>query len=211
MRKVMGLFNVRLGVLALCAVAAVAFALNPTQARADEITLAGSTTGYFDGTPGLTALNGGGLSFISNTLFNTNTVGGTAALVLGDFFLSQSPFNYNGNSFTLDINFTSPPGSGNVDTTAEVQGSVSLNGGGVWVVNFAGPQDVYFNGGANYFQLAVNSLSLTPGSGVELTGFVDYTGSTGGAGGTVPEPSTMTLAGLGIACVFLLKKRLLLA
>ena len=216
MRKVK-MSKVKFSVLAVCAVAAVAFALSPIQARADEINLAGSTTGFFNGTPGLTSLNSGGLTFTNDAYFNNTTVGGTAALVLGSFFLSASPvyYNYGGNSFTLDVNFTSPPGSGSVNSTAQVQGSVSLNNGGVWIVNWSQPDlTVDFTnsyGNPDSFALALNSVSLAPNSSALLTGFVSYTAPPGGGSSTVPEPPTVALAGLGIAGLFLLKKRLLLA
>jgi hypothetical protein len=211
-RKLMGLSKIKFGVLALCAMAAVVFALSPARARADEINLAGSTSGYFNGTPGLTSLNGGNFTFTNNTYFNTNTVGGGAALGLGSFFLSGSPFSYSGDTFTINVNFTSPAGSGNTSSTAQVFGSVSQNSGGVWVINFNPfSQPVYFNGGTDYFQLAVNTLSLVPNSNEELTGFVEYSGSTGGGSTSVPEPPTVILAALGLASMFVLKNHLVLA
>ena len=207
--------KVRFGLFVVSAIVALAFALSPAQARADEVSLVGSTSGYFNA-PGTTSLNGGGLSFTNVAYFNTNTVGGTAALVLGSFFLSASPtyYNYGGNNFTINVNFTSPSLTG-VSSTAQVVGNVSLNNGGVWIVQWSQPDlTVGFtnsSGNLDSFDLALNSVSLMPNTNALLTGFVNYTGTGGGAGGTVPEPPTMVLSGLGIASLFLLKKRLLLA
>src|SRR5579884_3235874 len=109
--KLKSLFKVCL--LAVCTIAA-AFAFSPTAARADDIALQGTTTGYFNGTPGLTSLNSGNLSFTS-TAFNTSTVGGTAGLDLGYFLLTPTPagttYSYAGDSFTINVNFSLPLGS----------------------------------------------------------------------------------------------------
>lgn len=218
MRNMKEMSKVRYSLLVLCAAAAFAFALSPMQAKADDIDLVGSTTGGFNtDTPALTdSLNGGELTFTGNAYFNNPTAGGDASLVLGSFFLSGSPtsYNYAGNTFTIDIDLTSPAGVGNpVSSQAQITGTVDQETGGVWVLNFnPGTQTVDFTGGS--FDLTVNSVALTPGGSENLTAFVDNTTLGGGDGGSVPEPPTALLAGLGIAGVFLLlknKKRLLLA
>jgi hypothetical protein len=210
-----GLLKVTFGVSALCAIAVIAFALSPTSARADEITLGGSANGIFCAS--LPCSSGPntllGMTFTGNTGFSQTTSGGVAALDLGSFSLNQTSSIYSG-YFALNILFTSPLISTTTDV-ATVFGSVAAPfSGGVWVFNFS-PETIDFtdsSGNAEDFELAVNPVSVTPGStGTPLTAFVFYTGSTGGSGGTVPEPPTMALASLGIAGVFLLKKRLLLA
>jgi len=211
----MELSKVKFGVSALCAIAVMAFALSPISARADEITLGGSANGIFCSS--LPCSSGPntllGMTFTGNTGFSQTTSGGVAALNLGSFSLNQTSGIYRG-YFALNILFTSPLISTTTDV-ATVFGSVtSPFSGGVWVFNFS-PETVGFtdsSGNAEDFELAVNPVSVTPGStGTPLSAFVFYTGPTGGSGGTVPEPPTMALAGLGIAGVFLLKKRLLLA
>jgi len=208
MRKMKEILKIRSGVLLLCAVAAVAFAL-PTRARADEITLSGSTTGTFSasGTNTLLGMTFTGLS--GSTGFYATTSGGVAALNLGSFSLSNTSGSYTG-SFALNIAFTSPV-MNSITDTATIFGSVTTPyTGGVWIFNFS-PETINF-GNNQSFELAVNSISVSPGSvGAPLTAFAYYTGPTGGNGGTVPEAPTAALAGLGIAGLFLLKKRLLLA
>jgi len=211
-RGLIGLSKVRFGVSALCAVAAIAFALSPASARADEITLAGSANGIFCAS--LPCSSGPntllGMTFTGNTAFSQTTSGGVAALNLGSFSLNQTSGIYSG-YFALNILFTSPL----VDTTTDVAtvfGSVTAPySGGVWLFDFS-PETIDFtdsSGNPEDFELAVNSVSVTPGSpGTPLTAFVFYTGRSGNA---MPEPPTVALAGLGIVGVFLLKKRLLLA
>ncbi len=211
-RGLTGLFKMRFGVSILCAIAAIALALSPPSARADEITLGGSANGIFCAS--LPCSSGPntllGMTFTGNTGFSQTTSGGVAALNLGSFSLNQTSGIYSG-YFALNILFTSPLISTTTDV-ATVFGSVtSPFSGGVWVFNFS-PETIDFRdsiGNAEDFELAVNSVSVSPGStGTPLTAFVFYTG---GSGGTVPEPPTMALTGLGIAGVFLLKKRLLFA
>jgi hypothetical protein len=205
-----GLFKIRFGVSILCMIAAITFALSPTSARADEITLGGSANGIF--CTSLPCSSGPntllGMAFIGNSGFSQTTSGGVAALNLGSFSLNQTSGTYSG-YFALNILFTSPLISTTTDV-ATVFGSVTAPfSGGVWVFNFS-PETVDFtdsSGNAEDFELAVNSVSVTPGStGTPLTTFVFYSG-----GSAVPEPPTMALAGFGIAGLFLLKKRLLLA
>jgi hypothetical protein len=205
-----GLFKIRFGVSILCAIAAIAFALSPTSARADEITLGGSANGVFCAS--LPCSSGPntllGMTFTGSTGFSQTTSGGVAALNLGSFSLNQTSGIYSG-YFALNILFTSPLISTTTDV-ATVFGSVTAPfNGGVWVFNFS-PEAVDFTDGSGNpedFELAVNSVSVNPGStGTPLTAFVFYSG-----GSAVPEPPTMALAGLGIAGLFLLKKRLLLA
>ena len=205
-RSFMGLSKVKFGVLALCLVTAAALALSPTTARADEITLSGSTTGTFSN--GLNTLLG--MSFAGNSGFSQTTSGGVAALNLGSFSLSQASGIYAG-TFMLDLAFTSPV-MNSITDVATIFGSVTAPfSGGVWLFNFS-PETVAFtdaSGNPESFELAVNSVSVTPGStGTPLTAFVFYTG---GSDNAMPEPPTVALAGLAIVGVFLLKKRLLLA
>src|SRR5580704_18034486 len=206
----MGLSKVKFGVSALCAIAVIAFALSPISARADEITLGGSANGIFCSS--LPCSSGPntllGMTFTGNTGFSQTTSGGVAALNLGSFSLNQTSGIYRG-YFALNILFTSPLISTTTDV-ATVFGSVtSPFSGGVWVFNFS-PETIDFtdsSGNAEDFELAVNSVSVNPGrTETPLTEFVFYNG-----GSAVPEPPTMALASLGIAGLFLLKKRLLLA
>src|SRR6202158_621388 len=106
--------------------------LGQGQARADEVTISGSTTGVITGVPQL--------SFTGNNSFTNTTFLGVGALSgannLGTFFLSTAPGQLVAGSFTLNVTFTSPTGinGGQGATyTAVISGSVSpnVNQGGV--------------------------------------------------------------------------------
>lgn len=124
-------------------------ALAAAEARADQVTLSGSTSGSFT-TAGPAGTNTGptllGLQFISST-FDVTTVGGSASLNgppanpntsgsanvnnLGSFYLQPPPDltldSYNGASFALDITFDAPLGINGGQTatfTATLTGQV---------------------------------------------------------------------------------------
>ena len=123
-------------------------ALSNGTARADEVFIAGNTTGCFGAAcaPGMSATTGG-LSF-SNSTFSGTTANGFRALGgnanpgsnfnnLGSLSLSTAPLTYN-TPFTLVVTFSAPQGfNGGVNTatfTATISGVVrSDNTGGVFV------------------------------------------------------------------------------
>src|SRR6267378_4838499 len=118
------------------------------EARADEVTISGSTTGVVTGVPQLT--------FAGNPSFTNTTFLGIGALSgannLGTFFLSTAPGQLVAGSFTLNVTFTSPTGinGGQGATyTATITGSVSpnLNQGGVNVDFNNSPVLFTFNNG----------------------------------------------------------------
>src|SRR5687767_4741488 len=102
-------------------------------ARADEVEISGSTTGFVTGVPQLT--------FVGNPSFTNTTFLGIGALSgannLGTFFLSTAPGQLVAGNFTLIVNFTSPAGinggQGATYPPAVISGTVSpnLNQGGV--------------------------------------------------------------------------------
>src|SRR5581483_8037616 len=106
-----------------------------------------------------------GMTFNGSTGFSQTTSAGLAALNLGSFSLTQTSGLYNG-YFALNILFTSPLMSTTTDV-ATVFGSVTAPySGGVWVFNFS-PEIVNFtdnSGNPEDFELAVNSVSVNPGS-----------------------------------------------
>lgn len=168
--------------------------IGSSSARADEVTLAGSTT-FINSAPFVT--------------FTTNTFTGTTALgigslsganSLGTFALATGATQLTGGGFQMDITFTSPTGitGGQGATyTATIVGSVSPNidQGGV-NVHFLNPTQTFsFNDGTNSgsFTLTVADLFVQTGRTANLTA-----GFTGEQHAAVPEPTTLLLLGTGI-------------
>lgn len=165
------------------------------EARADEVTISGFTTGAITGVPQL--------SFTGNNSFTNTTFLGIGALSgannLGTFFLSTAPGTLVAGSFTLNVTFTSPTGiNGGQGTTytASITGSVSpvVNNGGV-NINFNNNPVVFtFTNGttSGSFSLAVADVFVETGQAVNLTA------GTTGQQTAIPEPATLFLLGTGL-------------
>jgi hypothetical protein len=202
--------------LVLSLTALAVFSLSQDVARADEVTIAGRTGGCF-GTPGspcappvlstgqsqtasLLGLHYNGSIFEVTTANGFVGVGNTASPPnnfnnFGSFTLDSIPNDYNGNTFTLRIAFSLPPGTapGSGLFTADVIGAVTnTNAGGVQITFFNPTQDFLFNGGT--FTLTINNLAITGGQGP-----VPLTGNISAQTAPIPEPTTVLLLGTGLA------------
>ncbi len=211
--------NILCGVGVLCFVAFAAAA-----ARADEVTIKGTTSGSFTNlggtTTGATLM---GLQYVNSSFDVTTTNGGrtlngaaanpagTNFNNLGSFYLAPPADptldNYNGSAFTLVINFAAPTGiaGGQMATyTAALTGiverigptqSYSVN------VRFDNPVQTFTfaraDGTTGAFTLSVSDvLGITPNFARAITGTISGASETPAA---VPEPATMMLFGTGLA------------
>ena len=181
-------------VLSLAAIAVLA--LSHGTARADEVTVNGSTDGVVTGVPQLT--------FSGTSFFTGTTALGVGSLsganTLGEFFLARGPLQAAVGSFTLNITFFAPTGiaGGQGATyTATLTGSVSPNvdQGGVFVHFNSPSQTLVFNDGTHTgsFSLTIPDVAVQTGRTAQLTAQL-----TGSQQTSVPEPATLFLLGTGI-------------
>jgi len=185
--------SIFLGLLAL-----VMFGATQKAARADEVTIAGSTTGTVTAVPQLTFA--GNASFTGTTALGIGSLSGSNNL--GSFFLSTAPTQALSGTFTLNITFTSPTGiiGGQGATyTATIVGSVSPNidQGGVNIHFISPTQSFTFSNasGSGTFSLTVADLFVETGRSAPITA-----GITGNQS-PIPEPTTLLLLGTGLTGV----------
>jgi len=180
-------------------------ALSPTQAKADEITVAGTTAGSFSGTGDFLST---GLTFAGSS-FNQTTSGGFASIVLGSLSLGPTALSsYNGN-FSLDVTFTLPSiiTGGPTSFAAILVGSVTSTSGAAVLLNFSpSSQFLTFTNAADtgsFTLLVPSSVSVSDGNTTSLTGAILNGQQTPVV--PAPEPSTILLSGLGLGGVFLIR------
>lgn len=183
--------------LFLCLLVLGFTALAGTEARADEVTISGSTTGTVSGVPQLTFT---GNNFTGTTALGVGSLSGSNSL--GSFFLSTAPTQALNGSFTLNVTFTMPTGivgGQGTSYTATITGSVSPNidQGGV-LVHFNNPTQTFTFSNANgsgSFTLTLADVFVQTGRSAQLT--AGFTGQQN----PIPEPMTMLLFGTGLAGV----------
>lgn len=184
--------------LFLCLIALAFLAIGSAEAKADEVTISGSTTGVVSGVPQLTFT--GNANFTGTTALGVGSLSGSNSL--GSFFLSTAPTQALSGSFTLNVTFTVPTGiAGGQGTTytATITGSVSPNidQGGVFI-DFNNTPQVFTFSNANAtgsFTLTLADVFVQTGRSAQLTAGIT------GQQSPVPEPMTMLLFGSGLAGV----------
>lgn len=195
----MNKFSIRMAgrLLFLSLIAITFLAFGQSSARADEVTISGSTTGTVSGIPRLT--------FTGSPNFTVTTTQGVGSLIglnnnLGTFTLTIAGLGQAesvAGSFTLNITFTGPAGGQSRSFNANLTGTISPFSGfeGVLIHFNNTPVLFTFNDGVNSgsFTLALPDLLVPSGaSGAQITARIT------GSQTAIPEPATLFLLTMGL-------------
>lgn len=200
----------RTRILVLAAAAAGLLGAAPPTAEALPFTIAGSTTGGFNGASTADSAFLGPLAFDGSDFSFTTEYddylgaeqGGTSSL--GTFSLGSNPYTFSGQTFTLNIAFTAPDGTSPNPASlgATLLGRVSTNARtGQVTILYDEPASVSFSGGE--FEFFLNPVTLRAGETVLQSGYVigNTTQTPPDTSVPVPEPTSLALmaAGLGLS------------
>jgi hypothetical protein len=152
------------------------------------LTFSGTTEGCFGTNCTLASSDtlGNHLNFTGGTF--TSIPAGAVNAGFGSFTLGNGTQTYD-STFTLDIAFTAPAGSGSNTFDADVTGTVHGHSGSVTIDFDNTPKTFNFSGGS--FTVSVNDLTIDLGD-PNRTGAITLTAG-------VPEPSTWAMMLLGFA------------
>jgi hypothetical protein len=197
-------------IIMMAGVATMLLVVSQRQAEAVPFTVAGSATGAFNGASPTDVATLGPLTFNGNEAFsfegsydellNTYT-GGIGSF--GTFSLGFDPFSYSGQTFALNLTFTSPvgilPNPTLLSTTLRGAVLEDTHRGLVNIV-WDGPATLTFEGGS--FDLVFDDVMwLKSGLTLEQTGTVRA---------SVPEPASILLLGSALCFAGASRRRLLL-
>jgi hypothetical protein len=174
------------------------------RAHADPFTVAGTTTGAFNGGQSADVTSVGPLTFDGNDAgFSLFTDGWSDRGVFGSFSLGFDPFSFSGQTFALSVAFLAPQSAQPNPTLL----STTLTGAvltdtlrGLVGIHWDSPANVTFDGG--HFSVWLDDMMwLKSGETQTLTGFIV------GTTATVSEPTLLLLFGTGLFLLAATRRR----